>query len=1684
MPPSKAYIISGMHRSGTSLIASLLQSGGIQIGDELLGSNQSNRLGHYEDLDFLSLHQEILGEDNKDGLKLERALNIEDRHAEEAKTLIEQRSKQPLWGWKDPRSVLFLDFWKAQIPTAKAILVYRHPIEVIISLIRRSTDFELIRQPRNSLALWQHYNEKILQFKQSFPDDCVLCNLSGVTNDIDGFLDRIAQETDIELDMGNAQSFYRASKLKQYHWPEATEELLTPIFGQIFDLYEQLESLADLPAHTVNLPLLNAPWKGLAGVVDSAEHGEDQVLSSLLYLVSNMAAPSLTNKFFKSGSTLVSAQQQELDNRKAIITENIESIHAGQQQLVEFGNANDVLKEQILKLTKEHLQSIILLEQRHAEAASKTESYQRKLLTSEQKLTLQLTQARSLNNDLLALKDRETEYQQTVSKQTTLLEYKEQELVSAQALQRKYRLEVSDTEAALEKNKILLEISNEEIARQSGLVEVNARRLLLASMHTNRFANYRLVKAMRIAGAVFSRAWGGYETHPLFDGHWYKSNNPSSRLIHHFPYIHYCLFGWREGRNPSSFFDTSWYLGQNLDVLDANEEPLEHYVTNGWNEGRDPSPSFSTAKYLQHFPELVEQQINPLIHFVSNLDETDIDLIPYAPIEKHKPVSMTVSTSKDASEHTASIGDSLFEEETYPVYTKPAVKIIAFYLPQFHPIPENDLFWGKGFTEWKNVVKAKPQFKGHRQPNLPGSLGFYDLRLPEVMESQARLAKQYGVEGFCFHFYWFNGRRVLERPIEQLLAKPDIDIQYCINWANENWTRSWDGKSREVLIPQDHTPQDDIDFINEAKRFFDDPRYIRVDSKPVLMLYNPTLLPDAAATAKRWREQCKKLGFEIFLLVAETHGFDSRSETWFDGLVEFPPLRRLPEDDTHKHQLLNNFQGNIFSYADLANIHSEPQQFKFPVFKTVSPSWDNTARRNDKATIFAGSTPALYQQWLSNAIQSTICDNDESQRLVFVNAWNEWAEGAYLEPDAQYGYAYLNATAKALKKFDADQSTLIFTSHDTNLGGAQNLILTLLQWLHAHTNLNIKVVCASGGPLKEKFEALYPTFIVDNGLPRSESKMRTQLLRFCGDKVTALFMNSVVSTSLLEHLKAVDAPRILYAHELKNSIEKFYGTERLAQSIDLIDAFIGGSQPVIDNLIESYEIPVTKTSVLESFIVSSNREALSEVEFAVAKQTNKAQLGLDVSSKVVLACGMIEWRKGPDLFVAAAKKAVSNGAYNVTFIWIGPIPADQSIIVEYSKGVESVVQFIGEKKDFKPYFDAADIFLLPSREDPFPLVCLEAADSELPIITFADNGGSPKFVNDARCGYVVPFEDTNAMAEKLAILIADDDLRQQLGQNGHKAVLQFHSDKSSGPRALERIRNVSALKPAVSIIVPAYNHAPFLRKRLESIYNQSFQDFEVILLDDKSDDETSSIFNDYQHKANTRICTNQKNSGSPFKQWQKGMEMANSELIWIAEDDDYCEQNFLAEMLPLFDDPEVSLAYCQSTAIDASGNMLFSYMDYYKYEFDDYQRWQNTYKNSGQDEVVIGLGLINTIPNASAVLFRRFDTQRWQENWLDSVLAGDWAFYLHALQYGKVAYLPEHLNYHRRHEQTMTCKTQKAETRFKEVSQVHRDVIALYQVDDNIKARMREKMRLIWSEVKGSSSEKKFNNAYDDAIDG
>lgn len=341
--------------------------------------------------------------------------------------------------------------------------------------------------------------------------------------------------------------------------------------------------------------------------------------------------------------------------------------------------------------------------------------------------------------------------------------------------------------------------------------------------------------------------------------------------------------------------------------------------------------------------------------------------------------------------------------------------VVAFYLPQFHPIPENDAWWGEGFTEWHNVTRALPQFEGHAQPRLPGELGFYDLRLPEVMRRQMSLARDYGIAAFCSYFYWFAGKTLLETPLQQWLADPTLDLPLCLCWANENWSRRWDGRADDILIGQQHSPTDDLAFIEHVSHYLTDPRYLRVDGKPLLLLYRPGLLPDPKATAARWRDWCRANGIgEIHLAYVQSFDRVDPHDIGFDAAVEFPPNNTTPAPITARQQLLNpDYRGDVHDWRELARQSVAQPDPAYPRYPGVNPGWDNEPRRSGRGRVFAHASPRGYRDWLRQAIDIAR-RRFPSQPLVFVNAWNEWAEGAVLEPDSRLGHAWLQATRDAL----------------------------------------------------------------------------------------------------------------------------------------------------------------------------------------------------------------------------------------------------------------------------------------------------------------------------------------------------------------------------------------------------------------------------------------------------------------------------------------------------------------------------------------------------------------------------------------------------------------------------------------------------------------------------------------------
>ena len=1035
---------------------------------------------------------------------------------------------------------------------------------------------------------------------------------------------------------------------------------------------------------------------------------------------------------------------------------------------------------------------------------------------------------------------------------------------------------------------------------------------------------------------------------------------------------------------------------------------------------------------------------------------------------------------------------------TYPDIPETDMKLIAFYLPQFHPIPENDEWWGEGFTEWINVTKSVPQFIGHYQPRLPGELGFYDLRIPEIQKRQIELAKQYGIYGFCFHFYWFDGKTLLEKPLEQFLLDPEMDYPFCINWANENWNRGWDGLEDELLISQNHSPEDDIAFIEHVSRYLRNPRYIKINSKPLLIVYRPALLPDPQGTASRWREWCRKNGIgEIFL--ALTHAFEHINpyDIAFDAAIEFAPNTFPMEDIKNKFNLVNpEFQGKIFDYHDALTIARNYKKPSYKKFRSVCPSWDNEARKPGRGTIFANSSPEAYEEWLRIVCDYTINNFDSDDRIVFINAWNEWAEGAYLEPDRKYGYAYLSKTADVLSSLangsivSPDRWKILFVSHDAARAGAQSVLLDIISWFKNHTSIDIKIVCLKGGEWLPRFKELGDT-LVFNDLTRENASKDYQFQRLkelCAGSPDLIYGNSVVVGSLYKLFQPLDTPIITHFHEMEMSIEK-YASDCIDDVLKYSSYYIACSNAARENLVNNRGIDPSKIDIVYSSIQPDESiRLLSDSE----KRKTRKKLGIDEDKFLVFGCGLVvAFRKGADLFIEVARILSNKGFDNFHFYWIGNVNMMESndrfglwskhVEAMKKDGIDKYVTFLGLKDKPRKYLKAGDIFLLPSREDPFPLVTLEAAECGLPTICFANAGGMPEFVEED-AGFVVPYDDVEAMAEKVAVLMQDNNLKRKLGvQAREKFYSRFTVDQTT-PYILSVCRKVAQKKPAISVIVPNYNHARYLPRRLNSIFNQTFGDFEVIVLDDASTDNSIEVIEEYTHHSDIRIIRNEQNSGSPCTQWLKGIDVAKADIIWIAESDDACEPQFLKTLIPAFQNPSVKLAYSDSFVIDETDRVIGDYINCEYLTSLSKTKWRHSYQTSAVQEINDGLGVKNTILNISAVLFRKseFD-DNFRETLQSMRIAGDWYFIVNIIKNGKIQYESKKLNYHRRHSDSVIGKTvsgKKLEDFYREFCRVQQFIFNNYKLDSDFHEKWESYMRKQWNDFCPNQSFEELRKYY------
>lgn len=981
-------------------------------------------------------------------------------------------------------------------------------------------------------------------------------------------------------------------------------------------------------------------------------------------------------------------------------------------------------------------------------------------------------------------------------------------------------------------------------------------------------------------------------------------------------------------------------------------------------------------------------------------------------------------------------------------------KVVALYLPQFHPIPENDEWWGKGFTEWRNVSKASPLWDGHVQPRIPTDLGYYDLRLPEIYDQQTKLATQYGIDGFCFYYYWFNGRTILDTPLNNIIEGKTKKFPMCICWVNEDWTRSWDGSSGEVLLSTSHSLEMNMKFIEDVYPIISHPDYLKINEKPILIVYRAGKLDSTSKTTDMWRDYCRQRGLgEIHLCAVQSFGFDNPTALGYDAAMEFPP-HRIENSSAPKdcHLELKNipglkqdFSGLIYSYQHFAECGIKRPAEKYMLHRTSMLCWDNTPRRGKSAHAYVHFSVDTYMHWTASNISKAL--NEQDDPLVFVNAWNEWAEGSVLEPDVEYGHELLLATQNAKKAalwniestywqnsnlyLSADQVSeceqILMVGHNAYRNGAQINMLYMIRNLVRKQKKRVSIVLAGGGELVAEYEQFGKVYVFED---QSEfiSQLNMVARDLKGKGVRKAICNTCVTGNAVKVLKGIGYNVVSLIHELPGIIQEYGLEENCREISEHANALVFAS-----TYVETGFQSIVNTDSDKILIAPQGIKSVGEIQDKdkIIKSVRE-ELQIPLDAKVILGCGYGDIRKGVDLFVQLAIKTVSE-SNNYYFVWIGDFNSDIAVYLlkDIEKSIPGRIIITGFREDGYRYMLAGDAFALTSREDPFPSVVMEAMDLGLPVFGFDECGGFRDIVNE-QSGGLIDYPDLDQFKSKIKNILENKSTVEKIRKHNLKyAKDNFGYDKYmekllsllSGRKPYMQLINTDKIeKPSLSVIIPNYNYAEYLGLRIKTVLNQSVLPKEIIILDDASTDESMDVIRQYKNHPDIEIklVENQKNSGSVFKQWKKGLSLVSGDIVWIAESDDYCDQNLAERLIVEFEDPDTVVAFTNSIMVDQYGGSYgASYSNYYKEHFGNI--FEKDFRVSGSEFVKDVLLNRNAIMNASAVLFRRDAANRAQQSLENFKISGDWLFWINMCMQGQVCYQKKPANYHRRHENSVVA---------------------------------------------------------------
>ncbi|MCP9917471.1 glycoside hydrolase family 99-like domain-containing protein [Cyanobium sp. ATX 6F1] len=1090
-----------------------------------------------------------------------------------------------------------------------------------------------------------------------------------------------------------------------------------------------------------------------------------------------------------------------------------------------------------------------------------------------------------------------------------------------------------------------------------------------------------------------------------------------------------------------------------------------------------------------HYPRLsaVEKQFIQALRLRS---EEGISAKEFTPVDKP-------STEPASIADVPSTAGDVYDKGILP--RRPiTVKKLAFYLPQFHPIPENDEWWGEGFTEWTNVSRAKPFFPGHWQPRRPGPMGFYDLRVPATMNKQFELARRYGIDGFCFYYYWFNGKKLLEKPLEMLMDGQTDPFPFCICWVNETWTRSWDGMSGEVLVEANQSLEGTKAFIRDLEPALKNENYIRVDGRPLLLIYCAQKLESPEETVQDWREFARTSGIgELHVCAVQSFGFDDPTPWGFDAAVEFPPhcvphkhqgltyCRELSEEERQQLGVDPSFSGEIRDYQFYSQCGSIRPKEPYLLYKGCMLAWDNTARRMETAHIYANFSVKAYQDWLISCID--YCSRDDlnpySESFVFINAWNEWAEGCTLEPDQHFGYALLNATleasqqAKWIEPFTSyknglpmggigqrGQHNIVVFGHDAHMHGAQINLLSMVRNLTKKMGNKVYVVLLNGGELVDAYKKLAPTTVLSEGFSKDQAQLSALLQELRARGYGHAILNTIVTGLHTKFLKDNGFKVSNLIHELPSLIRSYQLEENLYEIASHSDDIVFSTNYVRDKIKKEFKLALSYSRVLPQGI---NFNESYQNKHTVRREL-RTKLGFGNDDLVVMACGFADFRKGIDVFIRVAQNIISQIG-QARFVWVGRLdPSIESYIRSdiTNMGLEERIIITGNLPLPFEHYLSSDIFLLTSREDPLPSVVMEAFDAGLPVIGFEGAGGFVELLDNEERGLLVPYMNERLMSE--AILYIKRRLDDGLAfEDNHK----FARSNFDYVFYLENLLNYShsfSAKPlsvtgnpiTVSAIIPNYNYKRYLGGRLSSVLAQTKAVDEIIFLDDCSRDGSLDYATSILIDADiaVKILANEANTGSVAAQWKKGIDSASYQYVWLAEADDYCEPILVQELASaasLNSALNLSIIYCQSYMSDALGRVGSTYFDYFAgIAGIDGQIFKSDFVLGGNDFILNLLGVTNVIPNSSACLLSReklIDID-WPEL-LSYRYSADWITYIRLAQLGTIAFHSRPLNYHRRHDKSVINRNlSRPKSIYQEAQQIHKLVYSLSGDPDKLSA--------------------------------